>query len=310
MTVSKGRTHAVPFKSVIVATDLSFRAAAALKRAARLPLASHARILILHVQPGDLPPRLRRAAETFIKDRLKRAVRLFQAEAQAAGNPAVRVAGSLATGPAFLEILRHARRSKAELVVLGRHGRTRLRDLMMGTTAQRVVRKSEVPVLVVNTEPTGPYRRALVAVDLEPASRAACELAARVIHPRPTSVSVIHAYMVPFEGWIALSLRGPRERLQQRRRSRDEASQSLRRFLASIADLGLPFKGRIQYGDPRAVVLAEASRRRTDLVVLGTHPRGGLARALLGTVAETVATEARCDVLIARPPIRRAAAGR
>lgn len=310
MTVSKSRTRAVPFKSVVVATDLSFRAAAALKRAARLPLASHARILILHVQPGDLPPRLRRAARTFIRSRLDRAVRLFQAEARAAGNPALQVTGIVGTGPAFREVIRHAQQSKAELVVLGRHGRTRLKDMMMGTTAQRVVRKSDVPVLVVNMEPTGPYRRPLVAVDLEPASRAACQLTARVIHSPPASVTVIHAYSVPFEGWIVLSLREIGKRSQQRRLSRDEATEGLRRFLASVADLGLPFKGRIRYGDPRIVVLAEASRQRSDLVVLGTHGRGGVSRALLGTVAEAVATGARCDVLIARPPIRRTAVAR
>ena len=289
-----------PLTSVVVATDFSLGAVWALKRAARLPLAPEARVSILHVLPRDLPQRLRTAAGAFVGHRLERAVRLFAAEAYAAGNSQVRVTGDLARGRAFVEVIRHARRKKAELVILGRHGRRAFRDLLIGTTAQRVVRESDVPVLVVNLEPAAPYRRPLLATDLEPASRDIAKLAAQVIDPQATTVSVIHAYDVPFEGWISLGDHGE-GKSHYRRLYREEASKGLKRFVASRGDVGLRMRPRVCYGDPRFVVLEEAKRRRADLVMLGTHGRSGVARALLGTVAETVVAEATCDVLIARP---------
>ncbi|MGE5230629.1 MAG: universal stress protein [Deltaproteobacteria bacterium] len=215
--------------------------------------------------------------------------------------PAVRAAGHLAQGQAFLEIIRHARRRGAELIVLGRHGRRVFRDLVIGSTAQRVVRHSSVPALVVNLEPTGPYRRPLLATDLEPGSRRIAGLAARIIDPKAAVLSVVHAYEVPFEGWLSPGdVRG--DWVSDYRRSHQEhAAKEVNRFVASLGAAGLRCRPRVRRGDPRAVVLEEAKRRRADLVILGTHDRSGAVRALLGSVAETVVAEATCDVLVGRP---------
>ena len=56
----------------------------------------------------------------------------------------------------------------------------------------------------------------------------------------------------------------------------------------------------IRPGDARAVILAEAVRRKVDLLVLGTHGRSGLAHLLVGSVAEAVVRGGTCDVLVAR----------
>ncbi|HXG45625.1 MAG TPA: universal stress protein [Gemmatimonadales bacterium] len=282
-------------------TDFSLGALAALKRAARLPLTPDARIAILHVVPGDLPGTLRRRVEVFAGHRLERAVRLCAELAEAAGYSRIPVKGVLARGRAFVEIVQEARRRRPELVVLGRHGQRRLRDLLIGTTAERVVRKCEAPVLLVNLEPRTAYRRPLLAIDLEAGSRQVCTVAARLIPPDLPAVYVVHAYEVPFAGWIALGERDG-ERSRYRRQARQQAQQDLERFLAGAEELGLPVRGRLRYGDPRLVVLEEARRRRADLVAVGTHGRAGLARALLGSVAETVIGQASCDVLVVPTP--------
>jgi len=73
------------------------------------------------------------------------------------------------SGEAFVEIIRRSRSLGAELIVIGRHGRRPVRDMFIGTTAERVIRKGDVPVLVVNRKPRSPYRRPLIATDLEDA---------------------------------------------------------------------------------------------------------------------------------------------
>jgi len=285
-----------PFSSIVVATDFSLGAVAALQRAAQLPLAPRARVSLLYVRAPEPP---RRSGGVFARNRLESAVQRFASAAHAPGHAEIRVTGWIATGRPYVEIIRHARRRNADLIVLGRHGQRSFRDLLIGSTAQRVVRKSEIPVLVVNRDPTGPYRRPLLAVDLEPASQRVAELAARVIGRASGTMLVVHAYEVPFEGWIAMHDRHRRADYRQARAK--EASQALARFVALLRQGGLPCRPRVRYGDPRFVVLREAERQRSDLLILGTHGRAGAARALLGTVAETVAAGATCDVLIARP---------
>jgi nucleotide-binding universal stress UspA family protein len=59
----------------------------------------------------------------------------------------------------------------------------------------------------------------------------------------------------------------------------------------------------VEHGWPEDVILRAVERDKPDLVVIGTHARGGLGHAVLGSVAEWVLVEAPCDVL-AVPPAR------
>src|SRR5699024_7234873 len=77
------------------------------------------------------------------------------------------------TGTAFDGILRVAESVAADLVVMGTHRRQFLRDIFTGTTVERVIRTGPFPVLMVNNEVTGAYRRVLAAADrLEPSAHA------------------------------------------------------------------------------------------------------------------------------------------
>ncbi len=60
----------------------------------------------------------------------------------------------------------------------------------------------------------------------------------------------------------------------------------------------------ILHGDPAERILSYARRRRADLIVVGTHGRTGLKRALLGSVAEAVISAAVVPVLASRGPVR------
>jgi nucleotide-binding universal stress UspA family protein len=59
------------------------------------------------------------------------------------------VVSQLATGAAFVEIVRYAREHDADLIVIGTHGRTGMSHLLIGSCAERVVRKASCPVLTV-----------------------------------------------------------------------------------------------------------------------------------------------------------------
>ena len=84
---------------------------------------------------------------------------------------------SARAGYPFVEIIREARRGHNELVVIGRHGWRTFREILLGSTAERVIRTSDTSILVVAARPSAPYERPLVAVDCSETSRSAMKLA-------------------------------------------------------------------------------------------------------------------------------------
>jgi nucleotide-binding universal stress UspA family protein len=172
--------------------------------------------------------------------------------------------------------------------------------LLLGTTAERVIRKGDAPVLAVNVEPSGPYRRPLVATDLQDTTPRVVELALKVAGDSSKVIHLVHAYNVPFEGYVAPTA-AAKERSDYLAHFRETAMKGLAKVVARYDKAGVHFKVTARSGEPRSVILTEALRSRTDLLVIGTHGRSGLAHALVGSVAEWVISQAACDVLVARP---------
>jgi nucleotide-binding universal stress UspA family protein len=287
-----------PFKTLLVPTDFSKGAEHALGRALDLPLARGARLHVIHVLPADLPTKVRAKSEARARASLARALSRARGMAKPIGE--LDLTSEVLRGQAFVEIIRCARRLDAELVVLGRHGRRPVRNMSIGTTAARVIREGDIPALIVGRKPTRSYRRPLVATDLEDASRRTFQLALRVLGRNVKTIDVVHACCVPFAGFVMPTLTA-QDRKNYRRSFEQAAIAGLEASLKPYRDAGVRFKGTVRLGDARSVVLAEARRRRADVVAVGTHGRSGVAHALLGSVAEWIIAAASCDVLVARP---------
>lgn len=280
------------FGTVLVPMDFSKGSATALERALALPLAEGARIDLVHVlSDAPVAARTRTNLEAAARKALEREV--VRARSRTSG---IEVTSKLLRGLPHVEIIRRARSIDAELVVIGRHGRRLVRDIFVGSTATRVVRMGETPVLVVRRQPTGPYERPLVATDLGDTLPRLVELVLRIVAGRPT-IDVVHAVHIPFEGFLAPSATA-RERL--RRPAEAAARAKLERLLSAYREHAV-WRPHVRTGEVRAIIFGEANRRRADVIVLGTHGRSGLSHALIGSVAEWTLANAPCDVVVARP---------
>lgn len=290
-------------RSILVAVDLSPWSDRVLRRIALLPLDAEAQLTLVHVVPKGLPVRDRRRA-------MADANKALAVEAgELAGNvPAGVRIGRIATeGAAAVEIANSARAAGAELVVLGRGGRT-LRGILLGSTAERVIRRAQLPVLVVRLPPRAAYRRPALALDCDPAAQAAVAMLLTVIPPPRPPVAVIHAYDMPYQRLIYPSLTEA-DAEEHREEARAGASEQVGRLLvqslaeANVLPLERPaWRMHVQYGSPRAVIAKVVKKTDTDVLALGTHGYSGLAHALLGTVAGDVLRDVHCDVLVVPPP--------
>ena len=144
------------YRRILVAVDGSTPSSKGLREAIRLARAERARLVILHVvnefpafaamdgmaaAAVDLVPALREEG--------KRVLARAQAVAAKQGVKAKSILREMIGGPAAERIVREARRNRAELIVLGTHGRRGVRRLVLGSDAEQVVRSASVPVLLV-----------------------------------------------------------------------------------------------------------------------------------------------------------------
>ncbi len=297
-------------RHLLVGTDFSPGAAAALSRLRHLPLAPRAEITILHALPAQLSSALRAREVAEAERRLDwEAARLVRG-LRAAGKKEVRVRTSLAQGPAPREIMR--RSSPMDLVVLGRHGHRPFRELLVGSTAQRVLQHGPAALLLVARPARSPYRRPLVTLDLSEASNAVMDLAVRVVAPTRPVLHVVHVYETAYEGLlVAVAKKAARSAYQ--RECRDRARAAVTKLIEESGAASMVRTVALRHADPRRAILEAARTRRADLIALGTHGRTGLPHLLLGSVAEAVMHHASCDVLVAPPgrsskrPVRPAA---
>lgn len=291
------------FHSVLLPVDLTPGSDRAIGRLALLPLATDARVTILHVVPGSLLPRERGDAERDAEQALAGVAHDLRKAlpASASIHPLVRF------GAAAKEIGNCAREVDADIVVMGRSSQPTLSDAFLGSTAERVVRQTSLPVLVVQLPPREVYRRPALALEFDEVAHELVTLVLRVLPPPRPRLAIIHAYDVPHWSLLYPSLtagEADRTRDSFRIKAKRELDNA---FAATLADTlasgeeSPPWETYVDYGSARFVVRKVMKEMDTDLLVLGTRGYSRAADVFLGTAAGDLLRGAECDVLVAPP---------
>lgn len=288
------------FERLLVAVDLSPISDRVLARTALLPLAEGAHITLLHVVPKSLPP----DAQGKAKQDAVRALAEESRHLVAALPRRARLEMLLKVGVPAREIAAAARGLKAELTVLGRGGPRALRDVFIGSTAERVIRHARQPVLAVRAPARASYERPAAAVALDGAAPGALSMLARVTSAQRPPLVVLHAVDAPLQRAYPSLTR--EEAATWRAQLERAAARQLDKLLAAApppaAGPAPYWKTRLRTGSARLVIAEAVQKLRTDLLVLGTHGYSGAAHVLLGTVAGDVLRDVACDVLLVPGP--------
>jgi len=276
---------------ILVATDFSTRSDRALRRATLIARRVGASLSLLHVVDADRPERLVGSERREAMAVLEETARTLRSDDDVAADPLM-VVDDVHAG-----ILDAAEQVGADLVILGPH-RSRLRDVFVGTTVERVVRRSRFPLLVAVQAPSAPYERTLLALDFDEASKSAGRAALAMGIFEHTEVVVMHAFDTPAEGMLRRSLETPAAVGDYVAGERSVAVQKLHGL---VRELGLPASGQrvaAINGTPARSILEGARSEDAQLIVLGTNQRKGFERLLIGSVTEDVIRDAHRDILI------------
>jgi nucleotide-binding universal stress UspA family protein len=292
---------AKPANTIVVATDFSDAADLAIERSLRLARALDAELCVLHVFNDGVWRTLMnvfdvgswRGPEPAILAREE----LSRRAAGLAARTGVRVRAECLTGAAAERIATFAASERARLLVVGQRGENAVNDLILGSTALKVLSRATVPVLLAREEPLADYARVLVATDYSDCSR---RLANAVPQLFPAAkCTLLNAYVVPYEGRMRLAGADDAAIESFRARERQAAETGMAAFVASLPDVPAErYERRLAHGFPAAAILECAATMATDLIAIGRHGGSPTEERLLGSITQNVLYHAQNDLLL------------
>lgn len=288
---------------ILAATDLSVPAGQAAERAARLAHESGSALTLCHALPQAPLQELRTwlgapAADALLAQARDDTAALAAAlQAERGVDAQVRVE----EGAVIDVLLRAAEAEAADLLVLGARGAGFLRRLVLGTTAERLLRRTTRPLLVVRQPPHEPYRRALLALDFSPWTPAVIAQA-RAVAPHARWM-LFHAWQVPFEDKLRFAGVEAATLAHYREQARLQATQRLH---AAAEQAGLKpgqWDACLVEGDATLRLVEQEQVLACDLVVIGKHGQSAAEDLLLGSTTKHLLAEGQADVLVSTVPV-------
>lgn len=301
--------------TILVATDLTATSDEAVAYTRDLAERLRSRVVILHVM--DVPWIAQRRNPLMTADGVPsddlaslgdRAAGRLEEHVTEFRRAGIEAEGRVCQGDPHQMIELVADEVRAELIVTGTHSYHGLRKLVLGSVADRLLRIAWCPVIVVPTggytDETGRPKRpdpvtcALVATDFSPGSRPAIETAKELTAALRARVICYHTWPHP-EHYVtadfAPSLSLSDEDIERVERDLKEQISDL---CTEMEKNGVRAKPVLDRRSPEEGILDTSLREHADLIVVGTHGRRGLSRALLGSVATHIVADAEVPVMV------------
>jgi nucleotide-binding universal stress UspA family protein len=297
----------VEFKRILCPVDLSTLSVRTLAYAGAIASWYDARLTALHVVPSFTPVEVRTGVEpidlVYPVSRDEVLEQLRQAVA-AAGLQEGTVALTAEPGEAAATVVDQALGMRADLLVMGTHGRSGFDRFFLGSVTEKVLRKAPCPVLTVPPHaPTTPpsevaLRTILCPVDFSPAALEAFGFALDLARRSDASVVLVHAieFLAEEDALESAHFNVPEFRAYLV----EDARKRLESLVSGEIRLGRGVRIVVVAGRAHHGILRIAADEAADLIVMGAQGRGGAALALFGSTTQQVVRGATCPVLTVR----------
>lgn len=297
-------------KTILVPTDFSRPSQAAIRWAKFMAQQAPGNIHLVHVHdfestiPAEVALELSFPAE--VEKSLRRDLYLLAAKHEL---PNPKSNCHIRSGRAFDQVVQLAEEIQADLIVLSTHGYKGLQHVLLGSTAERIVRHSSRPVLVTRRAKTGRMRppqlkKIVVPVDFSKCSEIGLHYAIRLARGFGAKLFLVHVvrldYRLMADGYAIYAAE------EMLRGAHKTAEEEMRRLVAATDFGGVKFETSIETGSPEIRVCSYAKQKSADVIVTSTHGRTGFQHVLIGSTAEYIVRDAECPVFVvpAREEIR------
>jgi len=294
----------IELRRILCPVDRSATSARALDYGLMLAGWYGASVTVLEVMWVNLPP-VSSAAQPVLSpaqlESLASDLRQFVAgHAPASAN----VAAKIGQGPVVTAILNEAHALPADLIVLGTHGHSGIERFLLGSVAEKTLRKAACPVLTIPPaarEAPGtprPFQSILCAVDFSPASLRALDYGLRLAEESGKRLTLLHVFDWDEDRLVPEQF--DRDTRDIRREHRDATLERLRTLVPDDARIWCDVRVMTATGRPHEEVVLAAAGQGADLIVMGAHGRRVSDLLLFGSTTNQVVRHAGVPVLTIR----------
>ena len=290
----------ITIKKILCPVDFFAASDAAVTYAAGLAANYDATLQLLHVI-SPVPATYEFPLQTVdltksLEESSTRELKSLQSKVQATG---VTVQWELRAGDVYDEIKRAIQAHRPDLIVMGTHGRRGPERWFMGSTTEKLLRHSPVPLVTISASGekafgTPRFRRILVTTDFSDGTADALAYAFSVAQENESQVTLLH---VLHDVSVDLSGRYRESLLNGVRKQLDELVPPEAKNWCDIVT-------KVETGVPYRIIHRILEDEKVDLLIMNIHGKGMLDRALLGSTAERVVRAATCPVMMI-PPMKR-----
>ena len=209
-------------------------------------------------------------------------------------------------GTVAAEILEQANTMDAELLVIGTHGRSGFERLVLGSVAEKVLRKARCPVLTIprrlpDAVPAGPvlFKQILCAVDFSECSMHALKYALSLAQEADGRLTVVHVLPPDLVAQVGIG----EEHVSVAELQRNHEAAAIRLLEEAVPQNAKVYckpESMLLRGKPWREILRVASERQAELIVMGVQGRGAADLLLFGSTTHHVVRQAECPVLTLR----------
>jgi nucleotide-binding universal stress UspA family protein len=180
----------------------------------------------------------------------------------------------------YLDIIKEAEKNKADMIVLGTHGRTGIKRFVMGSVTAKVIGHAPCRVLVVPAHAKVDFGTILAATDGSKHGDAAVTEAIAIAKICNSPLVILSAASSDDEAQVA--------------------EESTKQALELANKEGVSKEGMVLRGKPGEAIVEAAEQKKVGLIVMGSHGRTGLMNLLMGSVTEYVLSHGNTPVLVAK----------
>jgi nucleotide-binding universal stress UspA family protein len=180
----------------------------------------------------------------------------------------------------YEDIVRHASKNKVDMIIMGTHGKTEMKRLMMGSVTALVIGHASCNILVLPLNAKVECRNVLIATDGSKYSEAAASEALGIAKRCGSSLILISVASSDAE--IA------------------SAAGNVKKITGMAEKENIHVEGIAVKGKPYEAIIVTAKQKGTDLIIMGSHGRTGLERLLMGSVTERVIGHSEAAVLVVK----------
>jgi nucleotide-binding universal stress UspA family protein len=305
----------IEFRRILCPTDFSDQSRRALDKAIAIARWYESAVTVLHVfTPVAVeryaPDPLGFAPVAMLpvdRDQLLADLRAFCAAESA---PGIVIDPVLREGRVAREILDQADRTKADLLVLGTHGRSGFERLALGSVAEKVLRQAKCPVLTVppglpDAVPAaaGLFKEILCAVDFSDGTEHAVSYALSLAQEADARLTLLHVVSEHFDSALDMAGLAAADHMSVgdfRRQREDALQERLASLVPETAQTYCEVLPLLTHGRPWVEILRIAAVQNADLIVMGVRGRSAADLMVFGSTTHHVVREATCPVLTLR----------